>query len=432
MKNKVIKNASWIIGGKVIQALLGLVVNTITTRYLGPSNYGLISYASSIVAFVVPIMQLGLSNILVQEYISYPEEEGKITGTSIVLSLCSSIACIFGIVGFAYFANAGDTLTITVCALYSVILVFQAFDLVQYWFQAKYLSKYSSIASVIAYTAVSLYKILLLVSGKDVRWFAVSNALDYLIIAIALFIIYKKLNGKKIGFSFSIAKRMFSSSKYYIVSSLMVTLFAQTDKIMLTLMINNEATGYYSAAITCANLSSFVFSAIIDSARPAILGNKKCGNEAAFKENMSRLYCIILYLALLQSVFMTLLAKPIIYILYGAAYDSSVIVLQVIVWYCTFSYFGGIRNVWILAEGKQKYLWIINLSGAVLNIVLNAILIPICSAVGAAIASLVTQFFTNFVLGFIMKPIRENNALLLKGMDIRLLTRYVKFKKEDK
>ena len=44
-------------------------------------------------------------------------------------------------------------------------------------------------------------------------------------------------------------------------------------------------------------------------------------------------------------------------------------------------------------------------------------MIPYWGACGAAFASLLTQFFTNFVLGFIMKPIRENNILLLKGIN---------------
>ena len=41
--------------------------------------------------------------------------------------------------------------------------------------------------------------------------------------------------------------------------------------------------------------------------------------------------------------------------------------------------------------------------------------------VGAAIASLITQFFTNVIIGFVFKPIRENNRLMLKGLDPRVL-----------
>ena len=78
---------------------------------------------------------------------------------------------------------------------------------------------------------------------------------------------------------------------------------------------------------------------------------------------------------------------------------------------------GVVRNIWILAEGKHKLLWKINLIGALANIFINFLLIPSMGAVGAATASLFTQFFTNFVLGFVFKPIRENNRLLLKGLN---------------
>ena len=60
INNKVFKNASWIIFCKIVQAVLNLVVTMLSARYLGPSGYGLINYAASVVAFVTPIMQLGV------------------------------------------------------------------------------------------------------------------------------------------------------------------------------------------------------------------------------------------------------------------------------------------------------------------------------------------------------------------------------------
>ena len=55
VNNKIIKNASWIIACRIAQAILSLVVSMVTARYLGPSDYGLITYANSIVAFIVPL-----------------------------------------------------------------------------------------------------------------------------------------------------------------------------------------------------------------------------------------------------------------------------------------------------------------------------------------------------------------------------------------
>ena len=426
-KNKIIKNASWIILCRVVQAVLTLIISMITARYLGPSNYGVISYATSVAAFVYPISVLGLNHILVQETVQRPEEEGEIYGTSMGLGLISSLVCMVGVGAFVSVANASETETILVCILYSLVLLFQVGELIQYWFQAKYLSKYVSVISLCAYAVVSGYKIFLLATGKSIYWFAVSNALDYLLIAAALMVTYRKLGGGRFRFSWAAARRMLSRSRYYIISSMMVTVFAQTDKIMLKLMIDESATGYYSAAVACAGMTSFVFSAIIDSARPAIFEAKKEDGQQ-YKNSVSTLYCVIIYLSLLQSVAMTLLAKPIISILYGGQYMPAVSALQLVVWYTTFSYMGSVRNIWILAEGKQKYLWIINLSGALTNVVLNALMIPRWGIMGAAAASLITQFFTNFVLGFILRPISENNKIVLKGLNPTMILCFLKRK----
>ena len=194
LNKRVVNNATWIIGAKIVQSLLALVISTLTVRFLGPSNYGLISYAASLVSFVTPITQLGLNNILVQEFVDTPEEDGDILGTSLIMSFISAIAAIIGITAFVSITNAGETVTVTVCFLYSLLLIMQALELTQYWFQARLAAKYVSLASLIAYLTVSAYKIFLLATKKSIYWFALSNVFDYAIIAIVLLIIYKKLS----------------------------------------------------------------------------------------------------------------------------------------------------------------------------------------------------------------------------------------------
>lgn len=418
--NRVVKNAAWIIACRVIQAVLALLVTMLSARYLQPAGYGLINYAASIVAFVAPIMQLGLNSILVQECVNAPEKEGETLGTALTMSFFSGLFCILGVIAFAYVCNPHEKQTIIVCALYGVLLVFQALSMMEYWFQAKLKSKYTSIVMLIAYAVTSAYKILLLIFGGHIYWFALSQALDYLLIAVALLVLYKMLSKQKLRFSWAAAKRMFAKSKHYIVSSLMVTIFAQTDRIMIKQMIGVEATGYYSAAVACASMSGFVFGAIIDSARPSIFESKKA-DTGDFERNVSRLYSVIIYLSLLQCIAITCFSPLIVKILYGNNYEPAVNALRLIVWYTTFAYLGSVRNIWILAESKQKYLWILNLSGALMNVVLNFIFIPFWGIMGAAFASLITQIFTNVVMNVIVWPIRRNNLLMWKGLNPRLL-----------
>ena len=425
MHSRTVKNAAWIIGCRLVQAVIGLAVTMISARYLGPSGYGLINYAASLVTFFVPIMQLGLNSTLVQEILNKPEQEGETMGTALVLTFVSGIACVIGVGAFSAFANKGETQTIFVCVLYSLLLVSQSLEMIQYWFQAKLLSKYTALTVLAAYIAISIYRITLLVAGKSIYWYAVSQAIDYAIIAIALLFIYNRLPTQKLRFSLTRANEIFGRSKHYIISAMMITVFAQTDRVMLKIMIDEAAVGYYSAAITCAGLSSFVFVAIIDSARPTILNGKKKSDEV-FQYRLKLLFTLVIGLALLQSAAFTILPNLVIGILYGSAYAPSVSALRIVVWYTTFSYLGAVRDIWILAENKQKYLWIINLSGASVNICLNAFMIPVYGINGAAAASLITQIFTNVMMGFILKPIRPCNRLMLQSLNVRLFFVQVK------
>ncbi len=423
-KNKTLNNATWIILCKIVQSILALIINMLTSRYLGPANYGTIQYAASLVAFSTPFMQLGINSILVNEIIKKPDKEGEILGTALTMSAISSIFCIFGIICFTLIANKGDKETIFVCGLYSVSLFFSALEMIQYWFQAKLKSKYVSLVMLSVYIIISIYKILLLITKKNIYWFALCNTFDIILISTLLFVIYKKIGGPKLKFCLKNVGKIFSQSRYFIISTLMITIFSQIDKIMLKNIIDETETGIYSAAISCALLSSFVFSAVIDSARPSILSCKK-NAEKEYDNKIMLLFSIIVYLSLIQCVIMTFLATPIIRLLYGSKFIAAADVLRIGVWYTTFSYIGAVRSVWILAENKQKYLWIINSSGAMCNILLNICFIPYMGAVGAAIASLITQFFTNVVISYIIVPLRKSNSLLFKSLNLKYISTFL-------
>lgn len=425
MRNKAIMNSIWIIASKLVQSLLGIIVMMLTARYLGPSNYGLINYAASIVAFVVPIMQLGLTSILVQALINEPDREGEILGTVILLTQISAFLCIIGVISFVSIVDYGETTTIYVTALYSLILIFQSIELVQYWFQSKLISKYVSLTMLFAYIITSFYKIILLITKKSIYWFAIANSIDTVIIALVLMYIYKKLGGRRLKFSISLSKKLLHTGKFYIISSMMVTIFAQTDKIMIKWFIDNESVGYYAAAVTIAGMFNFIFSAIIDSARPMILEAKK-HSLIDYESKIVILYGIIILFSLIQSLVISVFSVFFVKLFFGIEYINSASVLKIVVWYTTFSYLGAVRNIWILAEGKYSILWKLNLIGAMTNIILNYWLIPIWGINGAAVASFSTQIFTNIILGYIFEPIRYSNELMVRSLKFDWVREFIR------
>ncbi len=425
MNKKVVSNAGWLIACRIIKALLGVAVSVMTARFLGPSNYGLINYASSITAFFAPIVLLGFNSILVQELLFHKEEEGKILGSAVLSSLACSLFGMAMTTLSAVLIDSSDGESIVVCAIFSVSLVFQATELIQYWFQAKYRSKTVALVGLLAYCVVSAYKVMLLVFKVNVYWFALTNAFDYLIISALLYYLYQKGNTQKLSFSKRIFWRMLQSGRYYIVSSLMIVVFAQTDKVMIKAMLGNDQNGFYSAAVACAAMTITFFSAVIEAMRPYILEGKQQSDQV-FEERLKTLYAILIWTALASSLVFCVFSNFVIGLLYGKAYLEAAKALRVVIWYTGLSCLGGAKDIWILAEGKQKYLLWLNTSGAILNVALNFILIPRCGIVGAAVSTLITQFFSNYFLCMLIKELRPNIFLLGAAMKPSCLLKNLK------
>ncbi len=415
LRNATVKNAGWLIAGKVAQMLISLVVGLLTARYLGPSNYGIINYALAYTAFFMAFCTLGINSVLVKEFIDFPEEEGAIIGSSLLLRAVSSFLSAGIIVCIVSIVDRNDPTAIVVTALCSISLIFNIFETFNFWFQSKLKSKVTAIVTLIAYVITSVYKVLLLVFGKSVEWFAFANALDYICLGIMLVVCYKMYGGKKLSFSKSVSKRILSKSVHFILPGLMVAIYGYSDKFMLKHMLDEAQVGFYSTATSICTMWCFVLAAIIDSVYPSIMEAHKV-DKALFEKRNRQLYAIVFYVSVVVSSLFCIFGELVVKILYGEAYLPSVAPLRVITWYTAFSYLGVARNAWVVCENKQKYLKYIYISAAAINIILNLIFIPLWGATGAAAASLTTQFFTTLVLPFFIKDLRRNSVLMLESI----------------
>lgn len=420
LKNKEVNNASWLIGGKVIQMVLSLLVGVLTARYLGPGNYGLINYGTAYVSFFTALCTLGLNSVIIKDFVDHPDEQGKTIGSAIVMRLVSSVLSVIMILGVVSFVDRDEPLTIAVVLLCSVGLIFHIFETFNFWFQAQYKSKITALATLIAYVIMSAYKIILLILGKDVRWFAFATSVDYIVVAVFLYVVYRKYKGQRLSFSKRKSVSLLKNSYHYIFSSMMVAIYAQTDKLMLKQMLNETEVGYYATAAAVCGMWTFVLQAVIDSLLPSIL--RLYGkDQEGFERKNRQLYAIVFYVSVGVSFMFLLLGDFVIEILYGNAFLPSVDVLKVVTWYTAFSFLGVARNAWIVSEGKQKYLKYMYGCAAILNVILNFLFIPVLGSVGAALASLVTQIFTSILLPMCFKGMRPNAKLMLEAIMLKKL-----------
>lgn len=418
LRSKEFRNASWLITGKIIQMVLSFFVSVLTARYLGPSNFGEINYAAAYVAFFTSLCTLGINAVIIKEFVDNPQEQGETIGTTLILRIISSIFSVIMIVCMISLVDYGEPQTIIVSALCSIALVFQTADTFNYWFQWQYKSKITAMATLVAYVATSIYKILLLIFEKNIFWFAFANSVDYIFLAVFLMYVYRRNSGPKLSFSWQKGKKLLSKSYHYILSGMMVAIYGQTDKLMLKQMLNQTAVGYYSLATSINFMWVFVLQAIIDSVYPTIISCYDKDKEEFNKKN-KQLYAIVIYVSVFVAILFCLFGKTAIRILYGEAYLPAAEPLKIITWYTIFSYLGVARNAWIVCENRQNYLKYMYASAAILNVVLNYLMIPKWGVSGAASASLITQICTSILLPCFVKDMRGNVKLMIEAFLLR-------------
>lgn len=416
--NKTVKNAGWLIIGKVIYMMLSLVVGLLSARYLGPSNYGLINYAGAYTTFFTAVCNLGINAVIVKEFIDNPKSEGQIVGTALCMRAVSSVLSAAMIIGISCIVDHSEPITIWVVALCSIGLIFHVFETFNYWYHARLQSKKIVIGSLVAYIVTSIYKIILLITGQSVVLFALATSVDYICVAIVMFSFYKIDGGQRLGFSWSYGKQLLAKSYHYILPGIMTAIYGQTDKVMLKHMVDDAAIGYYSTAVTLCNIWCFVLSAIIDSMNPSIMEAHKTDQEKFHRLNKI-LYAIVFWISTAVSIIFVVLGDFIIGIMYGEAYLPAAQPLKVVTWYTAFSHLGVARNAWIVCNNKQKHLKYIYIPAAISNVVLNAIFIPLWGIIGAALASLTAQIITTMVVPFCIKDLRENAIMMLDVMILK-------------
>ena len=417
MNSKVIRNAGWLIGARILQMFFGIFITAWTARYLGPSNTGAVTYVSSIVSFFSSLATLGLNNVIVKELIDKKERENEVLGTAVAMRLVSSTSSAVLVLSIVHLLNRGDSVMLWAAVLLSMSLIAESFEMISFWYQSRLESKVTSIIQTVSYLVVAGWRLYGLMTDKDVLWFAFATSLDAIIIALLLYISFRRRNRKPLTVNKSLAGELFSRSHHFIYSGLMISIYSHMDSIMLKEFMDTSATGWYGTALGVNTMWAFILEAIIASVYPTIVEAKKDGNEDLYHTRIIQLYSIVFWFSVCASAVIALGAGIIIPALYGQEYLPSVSCLRVSTWINTFAYLGVARGAWMVCENNQKYQKYILGMGAAVNLVLNALWIPRFGMIGAACATLLTQVVTSMIGPLVFKDTRENTGFILKGMN---------------
>ena len=132
---KYFANTSWLLGERILRISVALFVGIYVARYLGPENYGLLSYTNSFVGIFVALATLGLDSVVVRELVNNPEQREELLGTSFLLKIVGAVLMWVVIILAVPFTN-NDIQTNSFIMIIALGVVFQAFNVIDFNFQA--------------------------------------------------------------------------------------------------------------------------------------------------------------------------------------------------------------------------------------------------------------------------------------------------------
>jgi polysaccharide transporter, PST family len=138
---KVISNTGWLFFDKIFRMGVGLFVIVWVARYLGPEQYGLLSYVFAFVALFSAVATLGLDGIVVRNIVRDPSCAEGILGTAFVLKLAGGMAALLLSMGSIILLRHGETMAHWLVGITAAGMIFQAFDTIDFWFQSQIQSK---------------------------------------------------------------------------------------------------------------------------------------------------------------------------------------------------------------------------------------------------------------------------------------------------
>jgi O-antigen/teichoic acid export membrane protein len=393
-------NFSWLSIGEVAARGFGFLTVIYLARVLGAAAFGLLNFAQAFLAYLVLMVDSGLSIYGTREIARETSKTGPVSLNIFAIRLF--LACVIFIISSSMVFLINMPFEMRLLFVYTFLFVFYRALNADWVFQGLEKMGYIALSRVLFSALVFVATILLVRQSHDL----VRVPLIHFIAGISLSLIFLYLLFKR--FASAGLEHLktgnwwdyFSESIPLGVSYILVQIYYNIDTIMLGFMKSVEVVGLYNAAYKLFFGGLLLFGLWQSTAFP-VVSRRISSDKASAVVFLKKYLRIAILFGIPVSFLITFLAPSIIQIVYGPSYLSCSIVLQILIWSILPIIISGTYGMLVLVPlGKNKLVLYGVLSGAVVNIILNLMLIPPYGFIGASVATLLAEIIVGAVMFF--------------------------------
>lgn len=413
----IFKNTSWLTISQVITSICAFLWTIIIARYLGVSDYGIVSFAISFTSLVGIVMDLGMSTYITREIAKNRNSVNKYFNNIFIFKLILAIILFF-ISGLILYLLGYPQWTILITLLFTIELIFMSMTVfLNGVFQAFEEVKYQAIGSILNSGLLLIGILITLGFDLGVVAIALSYTLSYFIYFSYILLKYiQTFSFPKFEIDVKFIKRVLIESIPFGLTNFFYTIYFSIDIVMLSYISGDYATGLYKSAyniITVFTTFFVVYQAVIFPVMSKFF--KESQNLIKISYELSIKYLLLIIIPISAIIFFY--ARPIVDLIYSNQYSLASTPVQILIWTVLFLFINGAASVLLNAINQEKTVTKIYIIAALFNVCLNLILIPVYSYDGAAIATVISEILiTILTLYFISKTNYKPDLSLLKSV----------------
>lgn len=365
--------------------LIAFAATAWVSQVIGASQFGVVSFALAALLYANRVVSWELEAVGVVEVASTDAAGDRAAGTIIAARLACAIGVVLLIAGLARWVLPSPDGSVLL--VYSIGLACIALN-TRFVHLMRQAPGRPALARLLAEVVNAAIIVTIVRSAADVTRVPIGFVVGEGLAALFLLTGIRAWNGVR-EFDPTFALRTARRASPLVLSSLLGLVVFNLDLILLRFTRGAETAGYYAAAYAIASLLLNLGVTFYASVLPGLSRLRE--DATAFRELYVGASVLIFALLAPFVVGGVILARPLVHLVFGAAYapSASPLVPLLIAAGLTLSRFVPLASVVALGR-RREALWI-NGSGAIVNVVLNLILIPRFGMLGAAWAAVVTD-----------------------------------------
>jgi polysaccharide transporter, PST family len=419
---RVARSSATLMAESVLRLGLTAAVSFWIARSLGPAQFGLLNFASALMAIFLGVSALGLEIPLVLR-LAQGQAAAPLLAAALVLRAAAALGALGCCAAIALALHADDPQALAVTLIVSLALLGYVPSVFDCWFKARVEAVAPSVARLAA-TVLSLSaKLACLAWGGGVvalAWTVAFEAFVYgTLLGLAWWHSGARRHTKLQWPAPAQLAQLLRESLPYLVSGTATVVAMKVDVVLLGALSTHAQTGVYSLVQKLSETLCILPVALIDSAYPVLSRNAigtAIGKPGAAGAPGQLLFDLAAACAMLASAAGVLLAGPVIGLFFGSAYDAAVPLFHLHAWTCVAIALSAARYRWMATLGLQRHAPAVTVAGAVLNLALNALLIPRFGAWGAAWAALLSAFGAGLAASFLIADLRPLGVMQLRAL----------------